>query len=98
MLAHRWDRCHWTEGAYDTSTRGTTQQRPILVKRLADLTWLKGSGPAHKKPVNDVFTYSPFTTREVTTGYGLPKFGPVASSRPFNMIPARCNFRPMYGP
>ena len=54
---------HWIEGAYDTSTHGTAQQRPIPVKGPARLTWLKGGGPARGKPVNDLFAYSPFTAR-----------------------------------
>ena len=54
---------HWTEGAYDASTRGTAQQRPIPVKRPAHLTWSKGGGPAHGKPVNGLFAYSPFIAR-----------------------------------
>ena len=58
MLAHR-----WAGGAYDTSTHGTAQQRPILVKRPARLTWSKGDGPAHGKHVNGLFVYSPFTSR-----------------------------------
>ena len=36
-----------TEGAYDTSTRGAAQQRPIHVTRPAHLTWSKGGGSAH---------------------------------------------------
>ena len=48
-------------GAYDTSTRGMTQQRPIPVKRPARLTWSKAGGPAHGKPINSMFEYSPFT-------------------------------------
>ena len=54
---------HWTEGAYDTSTRGTTQQGPIPVKRPARFTWSKDGRPAHGKPVNGMFAYSPFTVR-----------------------------------
>ena len=54
---------HWTKGTYDTATRGTAQQRPIPVKRPAHLTWSKGGGLAHEKPVNGLFAYSPFTTR-----------------------------------
>ena len=54
---------YWTEGAYDTSTRGTAEQRPIPVKRPTRLTWSKGGGPAHGKPVNVLFAYSPFTAR-----------------------------------
>ena len=49
------------QGAYDTATRGMAQQRPIPVKRPACLTWSKGDEPAHGKPVNDMFAYSPFT-------------------------------------
>ena len=52
---------HWTEGAYDTSTRGTAQQRPIPMKRPARFTWSKGGGPAHGKP--GMFAYRPFTAR-----------------------------------
>ena len=48
-------------GAYDTLTRGTTQQRPILAKRPTHLTWSKGGGLAHGKLVNSLFAYSPFT-------------------------------------
>ena len=85
-------------GAYDTSTRGTAQQRPIPVKRPARLTWSKGGEPAHGKPGNGLFAYSPFTAREVTTLYGLSELGLVASSGPSNMILARFHFWPMYGP
>ena len=53
---------HWTEGAYDTATRGTAQQRPIPVKRPARLT-SKGGWPAHGKPIKGLFAYSPFTAR-----------------------------------
>ena len=52
---------HWTEGAYDTSTRGMAQQRPIPVKWPARLTWSKGDGLAHGKPINGLIAYSPFT-------------------------------------
>ena len=62
---------YWTEGAYDTSTRGTAQQRPIPVKRSARSTWSKGGGPAHGKPVNGLFVYSPFTARYLPARYGL---------------------------
>ena len=54
---------HWTEGAYDRSTRGMAKQRPIPVKRPAHLTWSKDGGPAQGKPVNDMLPYSPYTTR-----------------------------------
>ena len=37
---------HWTEGAYDTSTRGTDQQGPIPVKRLARYLLTKSNGLA----------------------------------------------------
>ena len=66
MSAHRYDRYHpliGLKGAYDTATRGTAQQRPIPVKRPAHLTWSKGGGPAHGKPVNGLFAYSPVTAR-----------------------------------
>ena len=51
------------------------------MKRLPRLTWSKGGGPAHEKPVNGMFGYSPFTAR-----YALSELGPVASSGPSNMI------------
>ena len=54
---------HWTEGAYDTATCGTAQQRPIPMKRPANLSWSKGGGSAHVKPVKGMFAYSPFTAR-----------------------------------
>ena len=54
---------HWTEGTYDTSTHGTAEQRTIPMKRPARLTWSKGGGMAHRKPVNGLFAYSPFTAR-----------------------------------
>ena len=89
---------HWTEGAYDTSTRGTAQQRPIPVKRPARLTWSKDSGLAHEKPVNGLFANSPF--------YGSVTHGPSGPTRnrPNNVMWAveynasPFHFRPMYGP
>ena len=72
--------------------------QPIPVKRLARLTWSKGGGPAHGKPVNGLFAYSPFTAANPAPIYGLSELGPVASSGPSNIIAARFNFRPMYGP
>ena len=54
---------HWTEGAYDTSARGTAQQWPIPVKRPARLTWSKAGGTADGKLVNGLFAYSLFTAR-----------------------------------
>ena len=52
---------HSLDHADDTSTRGTAQQRPIPVKRLAHLTWSKGGGPAHGKLINSLFAYNIFT-------------------------------------
>ena len=37
---------------YDTSTRGTAQQRPIPVKRPAHLTWSKVAG----RPIESLLT------------------------------------------
>src|SRR3954471_1562086 len=89
---------HWIEGAYDMLTRGTAQQRPIPMKRPARLTWSKGGGPAHGKPVNGLFAYSPFTTRYAKARYALSELGPVASSGPSKLIPAHFHFWPMYSP
>ena len=68
------------------------------MKRPARLTWSKGNGPAHGKPVNGLFVYSPFTARLLPARYGLSELSLVASSGPSNMILAHCNFWPMYGP
>ena len=68
------------------------------MKRPTRLTWSKGGGPAHGKPVNGLFAYSPFTPANPGPVYGLSELGPVASSGPSNMIPARFHFWPMYGP
>ena len=67
------------------------------MKRPARLTWSKGGGPAHGKPVNGMFAahLQPANPGPV---YGLTELGPVASSGPSNIIPTRFNFRPMYGP
>ena len=56
------------------------------MKRPARLTWLKGGEPAHGKPVNGLFAYSPFTARYPRARYALSELGPVASSGPSNMI------------
>ena len=68
------------------------------MKRLARLTWSKGGGPAHRKPVNGIIAYSPFTARYPRARYNLSELGPVASSGLSNMIPTRFHFWPMYGP
>ena len=61
------------------------------MKRPAHLTWSKGGGSAHGKPVNGLFAYSPFTARYPKARYALFELGPVASSGPSNMIPAHLN-------
>ena len=47
--------------SHTTDGLNSLSKRPILVKRLVRLTWSKGGGPAHGKPVNGLFAYSPFT-------------------------------------
>ena len=54
------NRASWKCFRQGWPTCGMAQQRPIHVKRPARLTWSKGGGPAHGKPVNGIFAYSPF--------------------------------------
>ena len=66
MLAHCLDRRHpiiGQEAPMIHRHMAWPNRRPIPVKRPARLTWSKGGGPAHGKPVNDMFAYSPFTAR-----------------------------------
>ena len=68
------------------------------MKRRAHLTLSKGGGPAHGKPVNGLFAYSPFYDPLTHDPLG-PKgnrLNNVMWAVEYNTSPF--HFRPMYGP